>query len=323
MEQELYKIRSASACIKAAYSLFGSNLKTIFRRLWIPALVFAFIMAADVFATSYGAHALLEHPKSALALGILQNALMVLAVIVLVWILASLFTMLNKFTLRRNILQNAKLAILQLAMDLVMVIILAIPIVLAVIYHVRSIQAAQSADPLHAATLPQAQTAQTLLSPTVLGAIGIVLILGVIFELVLLPIYYFYMKYMMEPIHMRTHLWKSFKTGFRHWGFLFLTFFMMGLLILCLCLVLFMPLGILHTAQSQSLAGILMGDPSGLPSHIYLLQFITSVVTFFIFTFLIVWSVLVIYYAYGSIEQKETERKAITQQSSTDTSNLP
>jgi hypothetical protein len=118
----------------------------------------------------------------------------------------------------------------------------------------------------------------------------------------------------MEPIHIRTHLWKSFKTGFRYWGFLFVTFFMMGLLLLCLYLVLFMPLGILHTAQSLSLTGIIMGDPSGLPSHIYILQFITSLATFFIFTFLLVWAVLVLYYAYGSIEQKETERKAIAPQ---------
>ena len=323
MEQELYKIRSASACIKSAYTLFGSNLKTIFRRLWIPSLLFAFVMAAIVWTSSFTRSTLLSSlsasaPKAgatggmALAMGILQNALVVLMVIVLVWIVASIVTMLNKFVFRRNLLQTAKIAILQLVIDLIITIVVAAPIIIAMIYQIKSAQTAQGgADALHATAAPvQAMAIQSIFSPTVLGAFGLAILLVLVFELLLLPMYYFYMKYLMEPIHMRTHLWKSFKTGFRHWGFLFLTFFMLGLLLLCIFIVLFMPMGILSTAQSQSLAGVLMGDPSGMPNYIMLLQFLTSLVTFFIFTFILVWSVLVLYYAYGSIERKETERKA-------------
>lgn len=322
MEQELYKIRSASACIKSAYTLFGSNLKTIFRRLWIPSLVFALIMAAIVLTNSFTRSTLLSSlsassPHGAagsgqtLALGILQNSLLVLMVIALVWLIASLVTMLNKFGFRRNLLQTTKIAILHMAIYLIMTIVLAIPIVIAMLYQMKSNQTAQGADALHAtAASQQAMALQTIFSPTVLGAIGLAIILWLVFELLLLPIYYFYMKYLMEPIHMRTHLWKSFKTGFRHWGFLFLTFFMMGLLLLCLFVVLFMPLGILSTAQSQSFAGVLMGDPSGLPNHMLFLQFLTALVTFFIFAFILIWGELVLYHAYGSIEQKEIERKA-------------
>lgn len=322
MEQELYKIRSASACIKSAYTLFGSNLKTIFRRLWIPSLVFAFIMAAIVWTSSFTRSTLLSSLSAssphgaaasgkALALGILQNSLTVLMAIAIVWLIASLVTMLNKFGFKRNLLQTAKIAILQLVIYLIMAIVIAIPIVVAMLYQMKANQPAEGADALHATAATQQATAlQTIFSPTVLGAIGLAILLCLVFELLLLPIYYFYMKYLMEPIHMRSHLWKSFKTGLRHWGFLFLTFFMMGLLLLCLFVVLFMPLGILSTAQSQSLAGVLMGDPSGLPSHMLLLQFVTALVTFFIFAFILAWSVLVLYHAYGSIEQKEIERKA-------------
>ena len=146
MEQELYKIRSASACIKSAYTLFGSNLKTIFRRLWIPSLVFALIMAAIVLTNSFTRSTLLSSlsPSSphgaagsgqALALGILQNSLLVLMVIALVWLIASLVTMLNKFGFRRNLLQTTKIAILHMAIYLIMTIILAIPIVIAMLYQ--------------------------------------------------------------------------------------------------------------------------------------------------------------------------------------------
>ena len=231
--------------------------------------------------------------------------------IVIVWLVARLVTMLNKFGFKRNLLQTAKIAIPQLVIYIIIAIVIAIPIVVAMLYQMKANQPAEGADALHAtAAAQQAAALQTIFSPAVLGAIGGAIILGLVFELLLLPMYYFYMKYLMEPIHMRTHLWKSFKTGFRHWGFLFLTFFMMGLLLLCLFVVLFMPLGLLSTAQSQSLAGVLMGDPSGLPNHMLLLQFVTALVTFFIFAFILAWSVLVLYHAYGSIEQKEIERKA-------------
>ena len=43
----------------------------------------------------------------------------------------------------------------------------------------------------------------------------------------------------------------------------------------------------------------------------FFLQFITALFSYFLFLFFIVYSILVLYYAYGSIEQKESERKAM------------
>ena len=46
METELYKSRSHSACIKAAYILFSTHLTTVFKRTWLPVLVYSIVLAA-------------------------------------------------------------------------------------------------------------------------------------------------------------------------------------------------------------------------------------------------------------------------------------
>lgn len=311
MEQELYKIRSASACIKSAYNLFGANLKTIFRRMWLPALSFAFIMAAVLLTSTLSAQAIIKHPQMVLVYKLFQSSLSLLVIVTLIWVVASLFTMLNQRGLWRNILQTTKLFFLQMAIGIVLSAIVAIPVVASIFHQLKTMQTTQEGNAVHAAAQIQPLVVQTLLSPTVLITIAITILIVIFIELLLLPIYYFYVKYMMEPIHMRTNLWKSFKTGLRRWGFIFLTFFMTTLILMCFFLILFMPLGILNIAQSQSLAGVVMGDPAALPNYFLFLQFITALFTFFILTFFIAWTILVAYYAYGSIEQKEIERKSI------------
>ena len=49
METELYKSRSFSSCIKAAYILIGTNIKAIFKSTWLPALfLYAMVLAASI-----------------------------------------------------------------------------------------------------------------------------------------------------------------------------------------------------------------------------------------------------------------------------------
>lgn len=69
------------------------------------------------------------------------------------------------------------------------------------------------------------------------------------------------------------------------------------------------PLFIITIAQGVNQLGIIDGDQSGVPGYFPYLLFMTSVVTMFIFVYLSMWADFVLYYAYGSIEAIEKEKK--------------
>ena len=69
------------------------------------------------------------------------------------------------------------------------------------------------------------------------------------------------------------------------------------------------PLFIITIAQGVNQLGIIDGDQSGVPGYLPYLLFMTSVVTMFIFVYLSMWADFVLYYAYGSIEAIEKEKK--------------
>ena len=64
-------------------------------------------------------------------------------------------------------------------------------------------------------------------------------------------------------------------------------------------------------AQVCNQIGILQGDLSGVPSGFAVLLYGTALITFFLSIYLVIWSIFVLYYAYGSIEATERERGQI------------
>ena len=77
-----------------------------------------------------------------------------------------------------------------------------------------------------------------------------------------------------------------------------------------------MPTFILLGARASSLLGELtMNDPSGLPTYFNALLIGSIVLTTFIFMIVMVWTVFVFYYVYGSIEhrrQMKKQKQAVT-----------
>ena len=49
MESDLYQIRSLGGCTKAAYELFVSNIATILKQTWLPALLVAIATTASLY----------------------------------------------------------------------------------------------------------------------------------------------------------------------------------------------------------------------------------------------------------------------------------
>ena len=267
MEQDLYKTRSAAACVRRAYQLYTDNFRKIFRRIWLPALALAVALATAYIPT-------------------IRLICPVLSIVAVIWFYMRLFPLFNGQSQRENLTKVLKLWFLGFVISFI-------------------------AGAIGGAVWGLFVSIPTL-TPHLLEAIGILaLVAGIVALIFGMPLYYFVMKYVMEDINMRHTLWPSLKTGLRHWGFLFIVMFIAALILGLISIVLFMPMMVLSFAQAQSIAGVVMGDPSGLPSGFIWLLAITAIATFFLLIFMEVWMACVLYYAYGSIEQQERERKAL------------
>lgn len=101
---------------------------------------------------------------------------------------------------------------------------------------------------------------------------------------------------------------KALKTGFKHWGYLFLTLLMSGLIMMALSLVLAIPLYICIYGIISNHLGMLAGDPSGLPASFPVILFFVGMLTAFIFLFAQLWQTYAFAYAHGAILSREEYR---------------
>lgn len=124
-----------------------------------------------------------------------------------------------------------------------------------------------------------------------------------------LPLYHILMKYVLEsPCGYWHTLFRNYNVGMRHWGLLFLVFFISTLFVILVSLIVMLPAQILSFANQQAHLGQLMGDPLGMPSYIVPLTFTITTLCSFIHFY--VGQVMLVhnYYVYGSIETREKER---------------
>ena len=110
-------------------------------------------------------------------------------------------------------------------------------------------------------------------------------------------------------------LWKSvcflFRPGLRHFGTLFATFFITLLFTAVLTLFCELPAIIIGIANIKAYAGAAAGDPLGMPDYMGKLTFAAFVIAGFIQAYVHLITVFPFYYAYGSIDTLEKERKRI------------
>ena len=135
-------------------------------------------------------------------------------------------------------------------------------------------------------------------------------IVCIIIVIMVQPLMYVLMKYVMEaPCKYWKTLSANFGCGMRHWGSLFLVFFLSMLLVQLIGLVIMLPSHILSYANQQAHLGLLIGDPLGMPSYMTTLTFATftlcSFIEFYVSQVMLVHN----YYIYGSIDTKEQERE--------------
>lgn len=289
MEIELYKSRSYSGCIKSAYILFSTNLTTIFKRTWLSILVYS-IPLAIMIDLSLSSKALNEAdlpiPTTTL---VLMSGMCIWSLAGCIWFIAIVNRILNTRTLKANLIRATVLILILLHVAGFVKIIL------------------QLVNTLVVSTFLSAKVSS---GAATLTSTVIEILLDSAFFVALLPCTFSIIKYLIEPQSKISDIFgKAYRHGWRHWGFLFITLFITGIIFCLIATVLFAPFGIIVEAQISDLLGTLNGDPSGIPSNFYILLYGTTLLTSFIFAYLVIWSSFVFYYAYGSIETTERERE--------------
>ena len=291
MEQELYRSRNVSKCVKAAYTLFNTNFKRIFLKLWLPVLVLSMFISWSI---KMDLETMLFSSEMALfdnSYLVLYGCMFLLTLGAYVWVLAHVFKLLNAQGLRKNMVKVFKFYVVCLA--IIFVVCFIIGLILGVITGFMNV--------LHA----QQDGSNTYLMMVFLGCMGGMLVTFIL----MLPLYYVFMQYMIEENKLRKSFFPSLKVGFRHWGFLFIVFFVILLIALIFVSVMLMPVSVLVISQIESMNSMALGDPSGLPSYFGWLYFITFTIGFFILMFFFTWEIFVLYYAYGSIKRNEMDRE--------------
>jgi MFS family permease len=288
METELYKSRSFSSCIKAAYILISTNIKAIFKSTWMPALLYAMVLAASI---------MMEIPDKSLvdtgmARPIITSVIMlciwILDIAISTWFVASIISLLNGENFKKNLTRSIVITLVSL-------------LFMAILWLLIFVSKGVFTSLL---TSTKVTTTASVVAPAIS-----ILVFSVIFGIVLLPYGFSSMKYLVDHTSKISDLFKKdYVKGWHHWGFLLITLFITIVIICLLALIVFVPLIIIVVAQSINQLGIISGDPSGAPGYFPYLVYATALITMFILAYIMVWAYFVLYYAYGSIETLEKEK---------------
>lgn len=289
---EDYKIRSVSACVRDAYTLFHTNLKTILGRC--GKAISAFAICWGLVMAFQMQHVYVEE------IGItasIVGALLVVAMIVgEVWLIAAAFKLVNSNSLRGNVVRTSKAMLSCMGVSFIFGMMVSMIAVVAVVSAQGGGQPAQ---------MPAPQVPNSLMWGTV--AVGL---LTLLYLLLLVPLAYMAPRYINESdAKYPTHFLRSYGIGFRHYGFLLGNLLLSGLVATIISAIEFLPLGVLFVAQVTSAEGVLGGDAVGLPGYFDILLYGTAIITGVLASLVLIWMLYVLYYAYLSIEAKETERK--------------
>ena len=290
MKIELYTNKSASACIKAAYTLLVLNFKTTIKRLWLPALVNAalstllfLLYPPDKTFNEIG------HSHPIIALPLIAGCY-VLTAAANIWFTAAIASLLNG----KRLSQNMPRAIVLVGIGF---------IIMSIGAYIINFGASLFGSLLsysHIASPERAVAAGYVISV-------VMLLLLCIFTL---PLTFSSIRYQIDHKTRATEIFRrGYKMGFRHWGFLFVTYFVATLLTFAACFIAFIPLLITTLSQTLNQLGMLNGDPSGVPGYFIYLLVATSLITMYILCFIGVWMFFISYYIYGSVEVKERAAK--------------
>lgn len=291
MESDLYQIRSLGGCTKAAYELFVSNIATILKQTWLPALLVAIATTASLYMLIFmGAESFLSPNLQAI---ITKFAILIVTFLCSVaffsWhngIILSLITGENR---KQSIIRVARVNAIYVAMGILFTA------VIGAIFVFISLQQ----PPIQA--LKPTETAPIVNYFTV--SLLVTLATIIIFAIAVIPLLYSSVQYLVEPkqkiFSIFTH---GYLTGLKRWGFLFLLTFILNIIVTIILAICYLPISILTISQYMNLLGTFIGDTNTLPTLFPVIFIATSLLVQFIIVYVATGISMVYYYAYGSIE---------------------
>lgn len=297
--EQLFKSRSYGATIRAAYTSFLENYKLIFRRTW-PFLCAFSLLAPIVVLTSFAQRAGQFNPS---VWGAYLLASLLLEVVAFLFY-GRLTMFVNEQSYKWNVVRYLKAWLWQMLLIVVVSVVIG---VVAGLVAVGVMPAEETAAP--AANPMAAQAAQQM---AILKVFGVTFVLFMVLALLLLPYIPVFMKYFAEPLtHMRKLIFKQFSVYMHYWGYIFLTMLITFIALFVLLMVIALPMIIMAIALVSSNSGVANGDEAGLPAYFGWMAYGICALTFFVYTFVSIFSFFVVYYIYGSIEAREIERKDV------------
>lgn len=313
MEYTLYKNRSYRSVISAGFGLYFTQFRLFFKASWIMALIYAAVFAAlgtlcaiklPAITAEIMKQTLVQHQL--LAREIAEEYLItggIFIVLTLLYIVVEAFTfatVLNKLkehqdtdkmmVPRRWFGVRTKLMGRTLKGYLFSLLVILIPV-------------------LAIAGLIYVLLKYVALAPITLEVTALIATLFIV--LLSFPLIYVAMKYILNKGGYFSVFSKAYGTGLSHWGHIFTTCLIGGIIISILMGIFCLPAIVLTQANVMAQEGFLNGDPLGMPAYANLLTIVTFFLTGFVLVYLYMPLLLVCYYMYGSIERYEQEKNKL------------
>ena len=307
-DDALLKVRSSRVCIAAGYKLYIGNFRTIFRRTWVIALLYAILYGL------YTSMIIKEYPHFFIAvttghlyipdhtvLNVFAFIAPFLILIVTIWFYSQFFSMLYQHRTQGIITAPPRIfcvstdkRILRHTIICALTCLLLNIIIFAVIIGGTTYSGIKQS----------------------LAGLSLVALLCLLFIILAVPLSYPFMHYLTtRDSHFLKVLSHDYRMGFRQWGLLFTVAIITIILSVAFLVLTSLPANILFLANFKAQTGVLMGDPLGMPAYITKLTFLVFTLASFIQAYVIPSIFFPAYYAAGSIEAQEKERQNINEKS--------
>lgn len=313
MEYTLYKNRSYRSVISAGFGLYFTQFRLFFKASWIMALIYAAVFAAlgtlcaiklpaitaEIMKQTLVQHQLLtrEIAEEYLITGGIFIVLTLLYIVVEAFTFATVLNKLKEhqdtdkmMVPRRWFGVRTKLMGRTLKGYLFSLLVILIPV-------------------LAIAGLIYVLLKYVALAPITLEVTALIATLFIV--LLSFPLIYVAMKYILNKGGYFSVFSKAYGTGLSHWGHIFTTCLIGGIIISILMGIFCLPAIVLTQANVMAQEGFLNGDPLGMPDYANLLTIVTFFLTGFVLVYLYMPLLLVCYYMYGSIERYEQEKNKL------------
>lgn len=300
-EEHPLKIRSARACVSAGFRLYFGNFKRIFRATWIPALVSALVSAVytqtAITAITQAMQAFgmagLAYAQGLTQQYLAQSGMTLLNAVVSVVLMSYIFSMLTVHRAEGAIPRPARWWTLPDVHGLTRAI------ASASVWLLTNIMV--SSITVGIMLFGAARQSGTLI------AAGLLVML--IFGILLLPLVYPHMRYLTTRDTKLIGLLRTgYGQGLRQWGFIFAILITIVLIMMIVLSITMLPAIVLVMASIKSQAGVMIGDPVGMPSYMGWLSFVVFMLSGFIQAYIVLAIHFPLYYMAGSIEQQEIQR---------------